>query len=156
MHIFFSEIPDEGLYREGEFPPSIFDLAPDDPIRATERVHYKATIYLTEEAILLHGQLHGRFQLQCGTCLEYFDYEADFPDWSTDLDRLPEEDSFDLRELIREEFLLLLPAHVYCEDFLPDRICPGAALMEQLADESDLPEPPQENGGTWGALENLN
>ena len=44
MEIFISEIPEEGLTREGTLPPSIFDLSPNDSIRPTGAVTYKANM----------------------------------------------------------------------------------------------------------------
>lgn len=155
MRIYFSEIPTEGLHRKGELPESIFSLQPSDPIRPCGPVHYEADIYALEEIVAISGRLHGKFQLQCGTCLEYFDYDADFPHWSAELDRTPEQDGFDLADLIREDFLLLLPSHVYCEDYVPGRVCPSAQLMDHLSTESEEPEEGGGGSSVWSALEDL-
>ncbi len=152
MEVFFSDIPDEGLHLEGEFPASIFDLAPDDPIRPAGPVGYDIDVYAFEEVVAFSGRLRGPFQLQCGACLEYFPYEADFPDWSTELDRETDQQSFDLETLVREEFLLLLPSHPRCDELVAGRVCPKADLVEELneqaAGEENAPRP-----NPWGALD---
>jgi len=152
MEIFLSDIPDEGLELDGEFPASIFDLPADDTIRPAGPVHYEANIYAFEEVITLHGRLSGPFQLQCGACLEYFPYEADFPDWSAELDREPKQQSFDLAVVVREDFLLNLPAHPRCDELVEGRVCPKAALVEEFSDD-DEPSAEEERPNVWGALD---
>ena len=152
MDVFFSDIPAEGLHLEGEFPKSIFDLDPADPIRPTGPVRYEADVYAFDEVVAVAGRLQGPFQLQCGACLEYFDHEADFPAWSAELDREPGQQSFDLEPLIREEFLLLLPSHPRCDEMVPGRVCPKAELVEEHLDDL-ADEAPQQGPGVWDALD---
>lgn len=151
MEIDIAEIPEEGLHKEGEFPASIFDLDPNDSIRPTSPVRYVADIYSFEDGVAFAGSLHGHFQLQCNTCLEYFDYEADYPNWASDLDLEEDQTSFDLKDIVREDFLLELPSHPRCDELVEGRECPKAVF---LADEEDS-EPPEEEGrNEWGALDN--
>lgn len=153
MEVFLSDIPEEGLQLEGEFPASIFALTADDPIRPAGPVHYEATLFAFEEVITIHGRLSGPFELQCGACLEYFPYEADFTDWSSELDREPGQESFDLETVVREDFLLNLPSHPRCDEYVEGRVCPKADLVEGFSDEggSHAPESPGPN--VWGALD---
>ncbi|MCB1202629.1 MAG: hypothetical protein KDN18_00100 [Verrucomicrobiae bacterium] len=153
MDVFLSEIPEEGLHLEGEFPPAIFELATEDPIRPAGPVHYEATIFAFEEVITVHGRLSGPFELQCGACLEYFPYEADFPHWSSELDREPDQESFDLETLVREDFLLNLPSHPRCDEYVEGRVCPKADLVEEFSDEADAPDPDSPRPNVWGALD---
>ncbi len=154
MEVLFSEIPVEGLHLDGELPASIFELSATDPIRPMGPVHYSADIYAFEEVIALHGRLAGPFQLQCGACLEYFPYQADFPQWTSELDREPGEDRFDLARLVREDFLLNLPAHPRCDEFVEGRVCPRAHLFEE--EDEDLPVEEEDSGShVWDALDDL-
>ncbi len=153
MDVFFSEIPEEGLHLAGEFPASIFDLAADDPIRPVGPVHYEATVFAFEEVVTLHGELRGPFELQCGACLEYFPYPADFPDWSSELDREPGQESFDLATVVREDFLLHLPSHPRCDDWIEGRVCPRADLVDALSEEANEADPDTARPDPWGALD---
>lgn len=154
MEIHLDEIPDEGLHRTGELPESIFGLDPNDSIRPSGPIHYDARIFRFDDGVAFTGRLHGRFQLQCGTCLEYFDYEADFPDWSSDLDLEPGQTSFDLAEIIREDFLLGLPASPQCDELLEDRVCPRAKFLEQAeAEREEEGEAGDGDSDRWKALD---
>lgn len=156
MQIFFADIPAEGLHLEGEFPASIFDLPVGDPIRPSGPVRYEIDAYAFEEVVAFSGRLRGPFQLQCGACLEYFDYEADFPHWSAELDREAGDESFDLETLVREEFLLLLPAHPRCDDYVEGRVCPKADLVEELAEPGTAASGEDGRPDVWGALDQWN
>lgn len=159
MDVFFNDIPEEGLHLEGHFPETIFGLSPTDPIRPSGPVSYEADLYAFEEVVAIAGHLRGPFQLQCGTCLEYFPYEADFPNWSAEVDREAGQDGFDFQDLVREEFLLHLPTHPRCDEFVAGRICPRADLLKQSDEESDpgssdSADPAGEDGPTlWSALD---
>lgn len=153
MEILLSDIPEEGLHREGTFPASIFDLAEEDAIRPTGPIHYETMIYRFDEAIVFEGSLRAKFQLQCATCLEYVDYEAEFPHWTSDLDLEEGQRSFDLTQLIREDFLLLLPASPQCEELVPGRICPKAALLEEAELEREREETEEKESDAWNALD---
>lgn len=155
MEIFINEIPEEGLHRSGEFPPSLFDLPKEDPIRATGPVRYVVDMYRFEDGIAFAGHLTGHFQLQCASCLEFVDYEADFPNWSSDLELKEDQRSFDLAQVIREDFLLDLPASPRCDELVPNRTCPKAAFFEKAAEEAV--EEPEEKGNPdlWKALDDL-
>ena len=153
MEVFFSDIPNDGLHLEGEFPATIFDLDPVDTIRSSGPARYEADIYAFEEVIVLNGRLSGPFQLQCGACLEYFDYLADFPIWSSEIDREPGQKGFELAEVVREDFLLNLPSHPRCDELVEGRVCPKADLVGEFSDEGE--DAIEEGGGgdAWGALD---
>jgi len=156
MEIIIADIPAEGLRREGTLPPSIFDLPAGDAIRPVGDVTYEADIYSLEGLIAFSGRLRGSFELQCGTCLEYFDFEADFPAWTSDLELEEGQTVFDLAEIIREDFLLDLPANPRCDELVEGRTCPKAHLVVRnqvpLEEEPDVDEP---NSDVWSALDEL-
>jgi len=155
MEIFLNEIPEEGLQRSGQFQSSLFDLDEKDSIRSVGPVEYDVTMYRFEDIVAFSGVLRAPFQLQCAICLDYVDYQADFESWSSELDLEEGQKSFDLSQVIREDFLLELPASPFCEDLDPDRICPKAELIQQIEEESAR-DPGAESGpDVWGALDDL-
>ncbi len=155
MEIFISDIPAEGLQRQGVIPKSIFDLLPEDSIRPVSDISYVANMHRFEEAVSFYGQLKGKFQLRCSTCLEYFEYEADFSNWKSELDLEDRQVAFDLAELIREDFLLDLPSHPHCDELIEGRTCPKAHLLveDQLPIEEEAK--PKAGDDAWGALDEL-
>ncbi len=156
MEIFISDIPPEGLHLEGEFPSSIFDLPPGDSIRSVGPVRYSVDLYAFEEVVVASGWMRGPFQLQCGTCLEFFDYDADLSDWSSEIDLEPGQRSFNLKDLVREDFILGLPQYPRCDDFDDDRVCPKEELLAKFEDNEEVEPPGTGNPGVWGALDDLN
>jgi len=152
MEIFISDIPEEGLHREGEFPASIFELDSADTIRPTGPISYSTDIYAFDDGLAFTGSLQGSFKLQCDTCLEFFDYQADFPHWAADLDLEDGQKLINLQDVIREDFLLELPSHPHCDELVEDRICPKATFFEE--NESTEEELPDTQGPeAWGALD---
>jgi len=153
MEIFISDIPVEGRHHSGEFPASIFELSPDDSIRPMGKVSYDITMYAFEELVAFSGKLKGPFQLQCSTCLEYVDFLADYPEWTSDLDLEEGQKSFDLKEIIREDFLLNLPSYARCDELIEGRECPKANDVEAI--EGTTEPPTSERPDVWGALDDL-
>ena len=155
MEVFISDIPDEGLHLEGEFPAAIFDLPAGDSIQPMGPVQYSADLYSFEEVVVLTGSLRGTFQLQCGTCLEFFDFDADFPAWSSEVDLEPGQRTIDLKEIVREDFLLGLPPNPRCDDQNDDHVCPKGHFVTLVEDIDE--EEPLEAGGAdmWSALDDF-
>jgi len=154
MEIFLSEIPTEGLHRSGTLPASIFQLDPEDSIRPAGEVRYEVTMFLCEDVVAFTGSITAPFQLQCGTCLEYVDFLADFPNWNADLELEENQENFDLAEIIREDFLLELPSHPRCDELLEGRTCPKADTIAAI--ESKAVEPGDDQGpSAWDALDQL-
>jgi uncharacterized metal-binding protein YceD (DUF177 family) len=156
MEIFLNEIPEEGLLRSGELPASIFDLSESDSIRPTGPVRYEVEMHRFDDVVTFHGRLIGDFQLQCATCLEFVDYHADFSEWNSDLDLEEGQQSFDLAQVIREDFLLDLPASPRCDEIIEGRVCPKAKTVEEALHDPDG-EPPSSEGSAdaWSALDDL-
>ena len=155
MEITISDIPIEGLHLRGELPASIFDLDPKDSIRSAGEVRYSADIYSFDEAVVFSGKLQGPFELQCGVCLEFFPYQADFPKWNSELDLEEGQRVFDLEEIIREDFLLNLPTHPRCDVDGDRDICPKADIITQPEEQEPLAEPPHQKDDVWDALDDL-
>lgn len=155
MEILLADIPEDGLHIDGSFSKAIFDLSEDDSIRPVSDVFYDADVYKFEDAVVFSGRLQGKFQLQCARCLEYFDFDADF-DWSSDLDLEKKQYSFDLKEIVREDFLLELPSSPMCDEMVEGKVCEKAALIDRIA-ASDEPEDEEVGDGrdVWGALDDF-
>lgn len=155
MEILLADILEDGLHIDGTFPKSIFGLSEDDSIRPLGDVFYDANIFKFEDAVVFSGRLQGKFQLQCARCLEYFDYEADFA-WSSDLDIEKRQYSFDLTEVVREDFLLELPSSPMCDEMVEGKICDKAELIEEMAaSEEEEDEDSGDGRDVWGALDDL-
>ena len=155
MEVFISDIPEEGLHLEGEFPATIFDLPDGDTIRPMGPIQYSADLYAFDEVVVLNGWLRGPFQLQCATCLEFFDFDADFADWSSEVDLEPGQRTIDLREVVREDILLGLPPNPRCDDYDEDHICPKGHLVS-VAEDVDEEDPfAVEGPNVWGALDDF-
>ena len=155
MEIFIKDIPEEGLHESGQFPASIFDLSPEDSIRPMGAVFYDVHIHAFDGIISFYGTLKGPFQLKCGTCLEYNGYEADFPEWNSDLDLEEKQRSFLLEEVIREEFILNLPEHLRCDELIENHLCPKAELVDRVLGSAESDEEPGGNPDAWKALDDL-
>jgi hypothetical protein len=157
MEIFLHEIPEEGLSHAGELSAEVFQLSEDDPIRPAGPVRYDARLYRFDDLIVLEGSLSAPFQLQCGICLDYCDYLADFPEWRSDLELDEGQASFDLAAAIREDFLLNLPASPRCEDFGIALPCPRAELLRQVQNAAAGFDPTAEapRPDVWKALDDL-
>jgi len=155
MEIIISDIPVEGLHLEGELPDSIFNLEPEDSIRPRGKIHYAVTIYSFDGAIVFSGNLGGPFELQCGVCLEFFEYEADFPKWNSELDLKDGQRVFDLKEIIRDDFLLRIPTHPRCDIEGEREACPKAHIMIEADQQEPLEEPALPDDDVWGALDDL-
>ncbi|MEM7698073.1 MAG: hypothetical protein AAF236_06685 [Verrucomicrobiota bacterium] len=155
MNISIDEITETGLHCKGEFPASIFALDPNDSIRALSPARYDLMIYLFEDVVAFSGTLDATFELQCGTCLEFVEFEANFRDWSSELDRDPNMRDFDLSEIIREDFLLALPEPIRCHELIPGRECPHVRFIAEKP--SDILERAEESrtDDTWAALDQL-
>lgn len=154
MEVTISEIPVEGLHLEGELPDSIFELDPGDSIRPCGKIHYAVDIYSFDDAIVFSGNLGGPFKLQCGVCLEFFDYEADFPKWNSELDLEANQRVFDLKEVIREDFLLRIPTHPRCDVEGDREACPKADIMIDAGSQEPMEESAPSDD-VWDALDKL-
>lgn len=157
MEIFLNEIPEEGLHRSGQFPASLFELDATDSIQPCGPVDYDVQIYRFDDLVAFSGWLRGRFKLQCAVCLEYVESDARFDNWSSDLELEEGQISFDLAQVIREEFLLELPASPFCEDVAmdQDRVCPKADLIADMKKAAEKETEPDEGPNQWGALDDL-
>lgn len=154
MEIFISDIPEEGLLREGTFAAELFDLPEDDVIRASGDAKFSATMYSFDDLVAFTGTLKGSFQLQCSRCLEFVDYEANIDPWSSELDLEEKQTAFDLYQIIREDFLLQLPSHPLCSELVAGRTCAKASLVRELEESADTPLE-EERPDVWGALDQL-
>src|SRR2546429_4286928 len=111
------------------------DLSLDDDVRLTEPTEVRGLIRRAGNEIELRGQLEARIQTVCGRCLksvvlpvssEFLERFVPAVSWLTEEQHeLSEEElnlavfdgeAIDLDDLVREEILLAMPAHVLCGD----------------------------------------
>ncbi|MEO0415987.1 MAG: hypothetical protein AAF226_13655, partial [Verrucomicrobiota bacterium] len=116
VEIFLSDIPDEGLRESGQFTKDIFQLDPSDSVRALPGVTYDLTIYYMDDVVVFSGSMKAEFEIQCGTCMDYFPFTADLSSFQSELDIEEDQRSFDLQQVIREDLLLTLPSAPFCEE----------------------------------------
>ena len=159
MEIFLSDIPEEGLPLSGKLRAAFFQLDPDDNIRISDDVSYHLTLYRFEESVVMSGNVEGKFEFQCVTCLEFFPYSAEFPSWQSELDVEEGMSSFDPRESLRDEILLALPGTPHCDELIENRECPKTSLLSKFEHdgmplETD-PETDNSSSEIWGALDQL-
>ncbi|NNE93733.1 MAG: hypothetical protein HKN23_18945 [Verrucomicrobiales bacterium] len=155
-----SSIPDSGLHLKGQFDHDIFDLADGDDAKPAQNVRYDLKVSDLESLIFVTGTLYGVFDLTCTACLERFPCHLVIPEWEVDfpLDEIENEEGLiDLTERIREDLLLELPTTPRCEDWVKDRVCPGARSAHFESSEHTA-EPDAEGGAgenVWDALDDL-
>lgn len=158
MEIYFSEIPSEGLAISGKLSRSFFGLREDDSIRVAGDIHYDLTLYAFRDAVVMEGSVSGPFELQCGTCLEFFRYDLDIPDWESEMEIEEGQSSFDPRESLRDEILLALPAAPHCADWT-GKECPRAELLARFEHDGipleDNPADARAGNDPWSALDQL-
>jgi len=153
MEITISDIPEEGLHLNGILPVEIFQLDPRDSIRSGGPAEYQVDIYAFDEVIAFSGSLRGPFLLQCGLCLDYFEYDANFPSWTAELDLEIGQSGFELEQIIREDFLLNLPSHPRCDREGGRKNCSKAQFLERKDGEAPLENSSQDNRAVWRALD---
>jgi uncharacterized protein len=147
-------LPGEGKHIAGSQPPSIFQLAADDPLRPASPVTYDLHAVRDGADLIVTGSVAATFNLECGRCLERFDLHVDLPDFHTAVP-IEKETTIDLTEVLREDILLALPSFPRCEHGnVEPRECPARGKFEP-AEETNADEPPVQDREIWKALDHL-
>jgi len=148
--IYPGEIPEEGLHLSGSLSEDIFQLDPADEVRPAGPTLYDLQILRSGDVVFAQGSLETLFTLRCVVCLEDFSYTNRIDPYGADFD-LEETDGIDLKERIREDLLLNLPAYPHCDEGDdPDRVCPMAEQLAAPETSGDEPKP-----SAWDALDGL-
>lgn len=148
---------DEGLFYEGELPPSVFELDSKDIIQPESPLIYRIQVFKDEEDLILTGYLEARFSLQCGRCGERFFMDQLMNNYGQSIP-IENDQSIDLTSYLREDMLLSLPNYPRCETGnVNPRDCPAQGRFESDLDFQQDDESTEAGGSnTWEALDKLN
>ncbi len=128
MKIYTNQIPVGGLYVEGEEKATILDFS-DALIRVVSPVRYALDVGLSEGGLFATGTLSVDLEMECVCCLERFVRSVEVSDFAVQID-LGGAEWADLTEAIREDLLLVLPAHPRC-DWSGEKLCNGMEKFTQ-------------------------
>jgi uncharacterized metal-binding protein YceD (DUF177 family) len=146
MKVHHKQIPADGLHLEGKETKDILDLV-DEGIRPAGPVEYSLDVGLSESGLFATGQIAMDVELECVSCLKKFVYPLRVDDFAVQVEsKGPVQ--VDLTPWVREDILLVLPAHPHC-DWDGKTVCKGPKLKRMPADEP----PPALRA--WDALEGL-
>jgi len=148
-------LPDGGKDISGQEIPAFFALDPKDSIQAVSPLKYDLHIERDGKELLITGSLDATFSLECGACMERFDYRVELPDYASEIE-IAKDDTINLTDTIREDTLLALPSYPRCEaGNVQPRQCPAEGRFEPVLETA--PDEPQSAGpGVWEALNKLN
>lgn len=155
MKIHLRQIPEDGLYLEGEEDRQVLDLQDDQqPVRQVSPLRYSLDVGKNSEGLWITGSVSLELELECVRCLEKFVYPMNVDDLAVQME-LPATESVDLTPYLREDILLALPAYPRC-DWSGERVCPGEESIGAVQPEEDLgtgessqPQPPS----VWAGLD---
>jgi uncharacterized protein len=145
MKVHVLQVPPDGKRYEGEESSEILELK-DDNARAVGPITYALDVGISEGGLWAHGRVGTTIECRCVRCLELFRRPLAVPDFAMQVE-LEGKNTVDLTENIREDILLALPAHPYC-DWNGVKACPASfstATEEPVAEKTD----------TWKALDQL-
>jgi uncharacterized metal-binding protein YceD (DUF177 family) len=148
-------LPESGKDISGQELPAFFDLDPKDPIQAISPLKYDLHIERDGKDLLISGSLEATFSLECGACMERFDYRVELPDYASEIE-IAKDETISLTDTVREDTLLALPSYPRCEaGNVQPRQCPAEGRFEPALETA--PDEPQSAGpGVWEALNKLN
>lgn len=148
-------LPEGGKDLTGQEIPAFFALDAKDPVQAISPLKYDLHVERDGKELLISGKLEATFSLECGACLERFDYHVEVTDYQSEIE-IAKDDTINLTDTIREDTLLTLPSYPRCEDGnVRPRQCPAEGRFETVLETA--PDEPQSAGpGVWEALNKLN
>ncbi|MDI1315224.1 YceD family protein [Prosthecobacter sp.] len=148
-------LPEGGNDLTGQEIPAFFALDAKDPVQAISPLKYDLHVERDGKELLISGKLEATFSLECGACLERFDYHVEVTDYQSEIE-IAKDDTINLTDTIREDTLLTLPSYPRCEDGnVRPRQCPAEGRFEPALETA--PDEPQSAGpGVWEALNKLN
>lgn len=117
------QLEHKDLSLEGEMAPADLEMEQvDELIHVSNPLRYKLEVQRIGLDLLVQGSIALTLECECARCLNPFQHELSFPDWSCHLPLEGEEkaevinDSVDLTPYIREDILLAFPQHPLCEE----------------------------------------
>ncbi|HEY0789823.1 MAG TPA: hypothetical protein VGD78_02055 [Chthoniobacterales bacterium] len=146
MKVHLLQIPPTGLHLVGYEEPGMLDL--DDPsIRPLDNVAYDVEVGVSGSSLFATGRLSVTLEMECVSCLRRFRHDLVVPDFAAQIDVTGPE-VVDLTPYVREDILLVLPAHPRC-DWDGKTICPGPRTDGLRTEE------PAQVPSAWDALADL-
>jgi uncharacterized metal-binding protein YceD (DUF177 family) len=139
-NIQLNELPPEGKDFAGEIRNDIFGLTGEDDPRFVPPVRFSLHLRLDGPDIVVEGSIHGRFELRCARCGQWFPWEVALDHYYT---REPREgaSTLDLTGQIREDILLALPGYPRCEESnVETRTCPAKGRFAAESEFTPLEE----------------
>lgn len=148
-------LPEGGKDLSGQELPAFFALDPKDSIQAVSPLKYDLHVERDGGDLIVTGRLEATFSLECGACLERFDYRVDLENYSSEVE-IAKDDTINLTDTVREDILLTLPSYPRCDaGNVHPRQCPAEGRFEPELEPA--PDEPQSAGpGVWEALNKLN
>ena len=148
-------LPDGGKDISGQEIPAFFALEPTDFIQAVSPLKYDLHVERDGKDLLVTGCLDATFSLECGACMERFDYRVKLDDYASEVE-IAKDETINLTDTIREDTLLALPSYPRCDaGNVQPRQCPAEGRFEPALETA--PDEPQSAGpGVWEALNKLN
>jgi len=148
-------LPDGGKDLSGQEVPAFFALDPQDSIQAVSPLKYDLHVERDGSDLLISGKLDATFSLECGACMERFDYRVALENYTSEVE-IAKDDTINLTDTVREDTLLALPSYPRCDaGNVHPRQCPAEGRFEPVLETA--PDEPQSAGpGVWEALNKLN
>ncbi|MFZ4767837.1 MAG: YceD family protein [Roseimicrobium sp.] len=148
-------LPPEGLHLEGQLPPSVFDLATDDPVKPISQLVWSLDAIRDDGDLVVTGALEATFMLQCGRCAESFEHSVEIPDYELVI-TLENDQPIDLTTPLREDILLALPTHPRCETGnVNPRECPAEGRFDAVTDAPREDPEQADDSNVWKSLDQL-
>jgi uncharacterized metal-binding protein YceD (DUF177 family) len=146
MKVHPRQIPADGLHLEGKEDKDILELA-DEGIRPAGPVVYSLDLGVSESSLFATGRIAVDIDVECVSCLTRFIYPLVVEDFAFQVE-LTGPEQVDLTPWVREDILLVLPAHPHC-DWDGKTVCKGPRLKP-----SPVEEPPAASVA-WNVLDEL-
>ena len=148
MKVYVNQVPEDGKHFEGEEPSDVLGLS-GEGARAVSPIRYSLDVGLSEGGLFATGDVSVDVECECVRCLTRFQMELGVPDFACQIE-LDKSGTVDLTEYLREDILLVLPAHPHC-DWSGENVCKADFTIT----ESESTEPIEEPRDVWKALENI-
>jgi uncharacterized metal-binding protein YceD (DUF177 family) len=146
MKINVMKVPEGGCHLSGNENAAILDLN-DPDIKIETPVWYELDVLVQENTLSATGQLGCDARMVCVSCLRELEYPLRVDNFAVQVE-LSGSTVVDLTEAIREDILLVLPAHPRC-DWDGKTACPGLRPSTRTDSDEVAPDP-------WAALNELN
>ncbi len=111
-----ARLPDEGERFEGEDPPEVLEVEPDEAVVSVGPLRYDLMVTpLMGDELLVRGKVRCAVVFRCSRCAVEFTKEVDENPYVRSYELLDETESVDLTPDMREATLLAFPAYPVCK-----------------------------------------